>query len=65
MEESGITDFNELLKKWNPESYGYWSMLKRNKRFTEQVGCPEYMQNLPVPQNILNNNPGVMQNPGY
>ena len=65
MEESGITDFNELLNKWNPESHGYWSMLKRNRKLTELLGCPEYMQYLPIPKNILENNPGLMQNPGY
>ena len=65
LSESEIADLNELISRWSLETYGYWSMLKRNKKFTEQVGCPQYMQYLPVPQSILEQNPGVMQNPGY
>lgn len=63
--ESGINDLRELLDKWSPLSYGYWSMLKRTKLFTETLGCQEYMQYLPIPLKILESNPEVMQNPGY
>ena len=64
-DELGIRDFNTLLKRWDSSSYGYWSMLKRNKRLTEMTGCPEYMNYLPIPQKVLNSNVNIIQNPGY
>ena len=64
-DELGVRDFNTVLKRWDSSRYGYWSMLKRNKKLSEITGCPEYMQYLPIPQKALNENANLMQNPGY
>ena len=64
-DELGIRDFNTLLKRWDSSDYGYWSMLKRNKKLSEITGCPEHMNYFPVPQKALNSNPNLLQNPGY
>ncbi|MBR5499156.1 MAG: RagB/SusD family nutrient uptake outer membrane protein [Bacteroidales bacterium] len=64
-EEEGITDIIILLDKWDPSSYGYWAMLKRNKKLSEVTGCPEHMQHLPIPQYELDRNYNIIQNPGY
>ena len=58
-------DLDNLIANWRNDNYGYWSMLKRLGRFPEIVGCPEYMQNLPIPLSELEFNPNIYQNPGW
>ncbi len=64
-DELGVRDFNTLLRRWNSSDYGYWLMLKRNKKLSEITGCPEHMNYFPVPQKAMNSNPNLLQNPGY
>ena len=58
-------DYNELINIWGNSNYGYWALLKRLGRFTEIVGCPEYMQYLPIPYSEMERNENMLQNPGY
>ena len=58
-------DLPQIISRWDSNSYGYWSMLKRTNRLVQSIGCPEYMKYLPIPASELANNPNLMQNPGY
>ena len=65
MQESGISSIDDLVNRWDPASYGYWSMLKRTKQFAKIIGCETHMEYLPIPKSIVEDNQCIMQNPGY
>ena len=61
----GLNSVEDIISRWDQNSYGYWAMLKRLGKLAEVVGCPEYMTNFPIPQNELMVCPNLAQNPGY
>jgi tetratricopeptide (TPR) repeat protein len=66
---SSTTDFmTHMLSLWQTELKGtgtYFAFLKRNRLAEEVLNIPAYKQVLPIPQNELNANPYITQNPGY
>ncbi|MBO5979614.1 MAG: hypothetical protein J6Q12_04185 [Bacteroidales bacterium] len=65
MHNDEINSIEDIVRRWDSTSYGYWAMLKRLGRTAEVIGCPEYMELLPVPENELYLVPNLVQNPGY
>ena len=60
-------DVADLVTLWtaNNLKFGYWQMLKRIGKAKEISGCEDYQLLLPIPQDELNFNPNLSQNPGY
>lgn len=63
------TDKKQIMKKILLETNihdGYFAFLKRNGIAKETIGITEdYQLIFPIPQSELNNNPNMIQNPGY
>lgn len=57
----------DLVTLWTANNlrFGYWQMLKRIGKAKEISGCEDYQLLLPIPQDELNYNPNLTQNPGY
>jgi tetratricopeptide (TPR) repeat protein len=66
---SSTTDFmSAMLSLWQNELKGtgtYFAFLKRNNLAEEVLNISAYKQLLPIPQNELDKNPYMKQNPGY
>jgi hypothetical protein len=66
---SSTTDFmSAMLSLWQNELKGtgtYFAFLKRNHLAEEVLNIPAYKQLLPIPQQQVDANPYIEQNPGY
>ena len=66
---SSTEDFiSEMLSLWQTELKGtgtYFAFLKRNNLAESVLNIPAYRTLLPFPQQELNMNPNLAQNPGY
>jgi tetratricopeptide (TPR) repeat protein len=66
---SSTTDFmSAMLSLWQNELKGtgtYFAFLKRNNLAEEVLNIPAYKQLLPIPQQEINLNRYIVQNPGY
>jgi hypothetical protein len=60
--------YDDIFQQWNAELAKEGSMFITLKRFNKAksvLSIADYRLVLPIPQNILNKNPNVYQNPGY
>lgn len=66
--DTGDDFITSLQKVWASELKGtgtYFAFLKRNRLAQTLLGLEEYMLLLPIPQEPIDRNPALKQNPGY
>ncbi len=60
-----IEDLAVVWKEYLSGEFSYFDFLKRNNLAEKILGIESYKKLLPIPQNEINKNPNVTQNPGY
>lgn len=60
-----LTGIKEARSKTQVDQGGYFAFLKRNNLAISELGLEEYQLILPFPNDEINSNPALKQNPGY
>lgn len=63
--EATIDNIKSLRNKVLSDMGGYFAFLKRNSLAISELGLKDYQLLLPIPQNEMNTNYSMVQNPGY
>lgn len=63
--EATIDNIKSLRNKVLSDMGGYFAFLKRNSLAISELGLKDYQLLLPIPQNAMNTNYSMVQNPGY
>jgi hypothetical protein len=64
-ESNLLLQIKQIREQISLNSGTYFAFLKRTGLAKEICGIEEYQLLLPIPQNELDNNPGINQNDGY